>query len=394
MINSTFKNAKILIVDDNLSNIELLEGILEQTGYTNVKSTTDPRQVIDLYHSFDPDLILLDLMMPYLSGFEVMDLLKQCIPSNAYLPILVLTSDISFETKKRALSNGAKDFLSKPFDLNEVCIRIKNLLETRHLHQLLEEQNEKLAQKVEERTADLEKAFDKIVIINKELKMLDQAKLDFLRIISHEIRTPLNGIKGFTEILKKRIESPQLLEYLDYLEKSAIRLEKFSYQALLITELCSDIYRIDTEELSILDLVEDAKNRILKKIASKNITIQIQNPEAVKSVFGDRRLIQISFDSLLDNAVKYSPVNDEIIIKVTVTENSTIFEFTDNGLGFSEVALDHLFMLFGVGDKHYDQNTGLNLALIKLIMNAHKGEIKVKNNKPKGATVQLIFKNK
>ena len=185
MINSTFKNAKILIVDDNLSNIELLEGILEQTGYTNVKSTTDPRQVIDLYHSFDPDLILLDLMMPYLSGFEVMDLLKQCIPSIAYLPILVLTSDITFETKKRALSNGAKDFLSKPFDLNEVCIRIKNLLETRHLHQLLEEQNEKLAQKVEERTADLEKAFDKIVIINKELKMLDQAKLDFLRIISH-----------------------------------------------------------------------------------------------------------------------------------------------------------------------------------------------------------------
>jgi len=394
MINSTFKNAKILIVDDNNSNIELLESILEETGYTNIKSTKDPRQVIELYKTFNPDLILLDLMMPYLSGYDVMDLLKMIIPAHAYLPILVLTSDITFETKKRALSSGAKDFLSKPFDLNEVCIRIKNLLETRYLHQLLEEQNLTLTQKVEERTADLEKAFEKIMIINEELKILDQAKLDFLRLISHELRTPLNGIKGFTGILKKRIESPQLLEYLDYLETSILRLEKFSYQALLITELRTHIYKITHEEVSISEIFENAINQLPAKLKSKKVDIRLQSEKTTDSIYGERKLVQICFECLLDNSVKYSLDNEVVIVNIVSKENQVICEFIDNGLGFSLLALDNLFSLFGVGDKHFDQNTGLNLALIKLIMDAHKGEIKVINNQPKGATVQLIFNNR
>ena len=392
-MNSTFKNAKILIVDDNVSNIELLEGILEETGYTNLKSTTDSRQVIDLYKVFNPDLILLDLMMPYMNGYEVMEKLSSIVPPNTYLPILVLTSDISFLTKKRALSSGAKDFLCKPFDLNEVCIRIKNLLETRYLHQLLEEQNQTLAQKVEERTAELEKAIEKIKKINDELLSLDQAKLDFLRIISHEIRTPLNGIKGFTGILKKQIDSPQLLEYLDYLEISAIRLEEFSYQALLITELRTKIYKIELEEIPVSELYENAKIRLPQKLKSRSITINLQKDNAIESICGDSKLLHICFTALLNNSVKYSPVNEEIIVKVYSKGKSTICEFIDFGLGFSPVALDHLYSLFGVGDKHYDQNTGLNLALIKLIMEVHKAEINVINNQPNGTTVQLTFSN-
>lgn len=392
-MNETFKNAKILIVDDNVSNIELLESLLEETGYNNLKSTSDSRQVIDLYKSFNPDLILLDLMMPHLSGFDVMELLRLLVPAQTYLPILVLTSDITFETKKRALSSGAKDFLSKPFDLNEVSIRIKNLLETRYLHQLLEEQNLNLVQKVEERTANLEKAFEKIIIINEELKMLDQAKLDFIRLISHEIKTPLNGIKGFTGILKKRIESPQLLEYLEYLEISADRLEKFSNQALLITELRTKIYKTTLQENSIINLVEDVKKQLEKKLEAKSIIIQLKNEDLVQSIYADTNLIQICFECLLDNAVKYSPNNESVLVKIYLSENSTICEFIDKGLGFSELALNNLFSVFGLGDKHIDQNTGLNLALIKLIMDAHNGKIEVMNNQPQGAIVQLKFNN-
>ncbi|MEI8085089.1 MAG: response regulator [Paludibacter sp.] len=392
-MNSTFKNAKILIVDDNVSNIELLEGILEETGYTNLKSTTDSRQVIDLYKVFNPDLILLDLMMPYMNGYEVMEKLSSIVPPNTYLPILVLTSDISFHTKKRALSSGAKDFLCKPFDLNEVCIRIKNLLETRYLHQLLEEQNQTLAQKVEERTADLEKAYEKIVMINDELKSLDRAKLDFLRLISHEIRTPLNGIKGFTGILKKQIDSPKLLEYLDYLEISANRLEYFSYQALLIMELRTQIYKINPEEVLISELLENAKKRLPQKLKSKNVDILLQIENSTNTIYGDNKLVGICFECLIDNAVKYSSDNATVLVKVFSKNKQTVCEFIDDGLGFSLLALDNLFSLFAIGDKHYDQNTGLNLALIKLIMDAHKAEINVINNQTKGATVQLIFNN-
>lgn len=152
MINKYLKNAKILIVDDIQSNIDVLKGILELTGYTNIESTTDPRKVLGLVKTFEPDLILLDLMMPFLSGFDVMDLIKAELQNSLnpfkYLPILVLTADVSKEFKLKALAAGAKDFLSKPYDLIEVRFRIRNLLETQYLFQLLKEKNQTLEEKV------------------------------------------------------------------------------------------------------------------------------------------------------------------------------------------------------------------------------------------------------
>ncbi len=392
-MNPSFKNANILIVDDSISNIALLESLLEQAGYTNVKSTIDSREVVDLYESFQPDLILLDLMMPYLSGYEVMNQLKKLIPAKNYLPILVLTAEISNETKQRALSSGAKDFLSKPFDLNEVLLRIKNLLETRYLYELLENQNKNLALKVKERTRELEKSNRQLLAANQELEVLDKAKLEFLNMISHEIRTPLNGIKGFTNILKRRIDSPELLEYLQYLETSADRLEKFSTQALLITELRTQVYKIQLEEIPIFLLLDASKKQLRAEIERKNIQVEIQKDVDLSLLKVDLRLIQICFECLIDNAVKYSPVNGIVVMNAYTDEKKiTIIEIIDQGVGFSTVALKNIFRFFGLGDKHIDQNTGLNLALVKLIMDAHRGDIKVTNNKPSGAIVKLSFK--
>jgi class 3 adenylate cyclase/ActR/RegA family two-component response regulator len=149
------RNATILIVDDQEANIELLEGILAD-DYTNVKSTSDPRRALPLFNALAPDLILLDLHMPHLDGFAVMEQLQACIPPGAYVPILVLTADVSPDVKQRALSEGAKDFLSKPFDPDEVLARIKNLLETRLLHLQLENRNRILAQAMHELDAERE----------------------------------------------------------------------------------------------------------------------------------------------------------------------------------------------------------------------------------------------
>ena len=148
MLDSNLKNAKILIVDDHQPNIELLEGYLQMQGFKNIQSTTDPIKTVDLYKSFQPDLILLDLMMPRLSGYEVLELLKPLIPPDTYWPVLVLTADISPNAKQRALASGARDFLAKPFDFIEVFLRIRNLLETRYLYQQLEQKNQILEEKV------------------------------------------------------------------------------------------------------------------------------------------------------------------------------------------------------------------------------------------------------
>ena len=151
-------DARILIVDDQEANVILLQQILGRAGYRNLACTRDPREVLGLWEVSPPDLLLLDLHMPHLDGFAVLEQLKSHIAANGYVPVLVLTADILPEAKKKALTMGAKDFLSKPFDVTEVLLRIRNLLETRFLYRELQEHNRTLEQKVLERTHDLEEA--------------------------------------------------------------------------------------------------------------------------------------------------------------------------------------------------------------------------------------------
>jgi putative two-component system response regulator len=148
-------NARILIVDDEQAYVDLLHRFLQSIGFRNVKTTTNPFDVAQLVIDFDPDLILLDLRMRGMDGIAVMQQLEP-YTSRFYLPILVLTGDITEEAKRASLSSGARDFLNKPFDLTEVRLRIENLLETRFLHLELQEQNALLERRVRERTHELE----------------------------------------------------------------------------------------------------------------------------------------------------------------------------------------------------------------------------------------------
>ncbi len=149
------KGSRILAVDDSDANLLVLESILEDIGYTNVVTLSDPSQAVEMCRVFDPDLLLLDLHMPGVSGLDVMAAVRE-LTSNTYLPILMLTADISSEAKVRALSTGANDFLTKPFDRMEVELRIRNLLHTRRLHLQLRDQNAELEERVAERTQQLE----------------------------------------------------------------------------------------------------------------------------------------------------------------------------------------------------------------------------------------------
>jgi putative two-component system response regulator len=148
---------RLLIVDDQPANVRLLERILRSNGYSEVLTTTDSPEVPEIYRTHRPDLILLDLHMPEMDGFEVLERLQVMTAEEAYLPIVVLTADIATEARRRALAAGAKDFLIKPFDAAEVVLRINNLLETRLLHQRLSDRNRDLEIRVSERTQQLER---------------------------------------------------------------------------------------------------------------------------------------------------------------------------------------------------------------------------------------------
>lgn len=157
-IEGVAQNPSLLVIDDQPENIRLLVRILSQAGYLNITTATDPSRVSELHALCKPDIVLLDLHMPAYDGFAVLEKLAPFTHGVERLPVVMITGDDSSEVKRRALSLGAKDFISKPFDQAEVVLRIQNLLETRFLHQELRRQNSDLEKKVTERTRELEES--------------------------------------------------------------------------------------------------------------------------------------------------------------------------------------------------------------------------------------------
>ncbi len=151
-----FGAARVLVVDDDEANIRVLQHVLRQAGYTEVRVTTYSPSVAALYLEFQPDLILLDLHMPHLDGLGVMAAVAPLVPAGTYLPILMLTADVTAEAKRAALASGATDFVTKPIDVAEVVARIRNLLHARYLNQNLEAE-------VRARTAEVESARMEVV---------------------------------------------------------------------------------------------------------------------------------------------------------------------------------------------------------------------------------------
>ena len=150
-LNGDLKKASILVVDDEPANVMLLEKILETKGFSNVFSTQDPTKVLSLFQQLNSDLILLDLNMPVLDGYGVMDKLNE-LTNNKPPPILVLTAQDMQSYRQRALDNGARDYVTKPFDASELISRVRNLLEVQMAHKYMSHQNEILERKVQERT--------------------------------------------------------------------------------------------------------------------------------------------------------------------------------------------------------------------------------------------------
>jgi putative two-component system response regulator len=146
------ETARILIVDDNSENLFLLSELLKFAGYRNVLAETDSTEVLERIEKWHPDLVILDLHMPKLTGFDILALIHESQPARTFMPVLVCTADWTGEAKKKALDLGAWDFLTKPFDATELLLRVRNFLRSREMHVRVERQNKDLASVVQRRT--------------------------------------------------------------------------------------------------------------------------------------------------------------------------------------------------------------------------------------------------
>jgi signal transduction histidine kinase len=190
--------ARVLVVDDHETNLRLLERTLRPLG-VEVALLADPRRVANTFIEFAPDIVLVDLHMPHLDGFEILSLIRGFSSSDRFLPVVMLTADITPEAKRRALGLGVTDFLTKPVDVIEVELRVRNLLRTRVLHQRLQQRGYELEVAVGERTRQLEQA-------NHRMAELMRSKDEFVASVSHELRTPLSVVVGLAAELR---DNPQ-----------------------------------------------------------------------------------------------------------------------------------------------------------------------------------------
>lgn len=157
-VGAAHPSARLLIVDDEASNATLLEKVLARAGYCHLRSILDARSALPEVATFGPDIVLLDLHMPHIDGYEVLARIRAQTPADEFLPVIVLTADATDDAKRRALAAGANDFLTKPFDIAEVILRVSNLLATRSLHDEVRRHNAELEQRVRDRTRELDDA--------------------------------------------------------------------------------------------------------------------------------------------------------------------------------------------------------------------------------------------
>ena len=384
----------ILIIDDSPDSVALLEKILRSEGYETIHFTNDPGQAITQFEQLQPDLVLLDLIMPEIDGFEVLDRLKTAFPLLTYLPVIVLTGEMSAEARQRALSLGAKDFITKPFERVELTLRIHNILLTNILMKQLASQNDWLENEIKNRTKVIENQNKKLSETLRKLESSDQLKTYLMQNISHELRTPLNGILGFIDLLADEKALPEERKmYAAMVRSSAARLNTTVTNYMDAAFLASKNVTPDKGEFYLSHLLREEirhQEEQKKKGYTKVSLGPLEGMKEVK-VFSDARLIRKAFAAILDNAIKFGN-SKPVQVSYYTDDQELAIEVVDQGIGIKAQDQEKVFDLFlqldNANTRSYD-GSGLGLSVVHGIVNLLGGAVKIISDEGKGTTVLL-----
>lgn len=382
-------DAVILAVDDEPANLDLLEQILRRDGYQTIHRIGDPRTVIEEFEQRRPDVVLLDLNMPYVSGLEILEDLRRRT-GDTYLPIVILTADATPETRRRALAEGATDYLVKPLDPVEVRLRVRNLLHARRLYLEVNRERDTLEQRVAERTRELEAA-------NAAVIAADRTKSQFVAMASHEMRTPLTIVKGFTEVMLHRsdqVDEQRRIQHLEAVLRNADRLERLVDDLLLAAQLDAD----PTDGVQPFDLdpqLIDLGTTITGVAMSSGFDPShlVLDCERGRAVSADPVIVERIVGNLVSNAMKYGAPP----IEISCSSGATRFSITvrDHGAGVPTDFAHRLFDQFSqasVGDRRTAQGTGLGLWIVRQLAELHGGDVSYEPAVPNGASFHVVLR--
>jgi len=358
----------ILLVDDNYTNIELLKNILEKDDY-EIAFAPNGEQALDLATKLNPNLILLDIMMPGIDGFEICQRLKENEMTRG-IPVIFISAKSKHEDIVKGFEIGGTDYITKPFNISEVLARVRTHLQIQNL----------MAQK--------EKSEEKAKAYAQELKRSNQDFEDFAHLASHDLQEPLRKILSFGNRLIQQSSglSEKNKDYVERMQRASVRMMNFIDGLLEYSKITTiprpykitDLGKVIQHVLEDLDL----------QIKNNNATIQVGTLPTIEL---DPIQISMLLQNLVSNAIKYHRQDVAPIVNLTSSydkkEQIWTIEVSDNGIGIEEKNFARIFKQFQRlhGRSAYEGN-GLGLAICKKIVDRHGGTLKVNSVLGKGST--------
>lgn len=373
------KNPLVLIVDDIPKNLQILSNILNTEGY-QISFASNGLQALSVCEATKPDLILLDIMMPEMDGFEVCQRLKSN-DTTKYIPIIFITGKAEMDDIVHGFKLGAVDYVTKPFNAIELISRVRNHIELKLSRDVIVQYNHQLKS-----TQD-------------ELKQTIASKDKFFSIIAHDLRGPFSGFLGLSELLADEYEmlaKEEISQIATSMNKAAKRL--FNFLENLLDWSRAQMGRMDYNpfvfELS--DLVDRYIGLLQTTAAEKNIKLINEVPDQT-SVFADNNMLGTILRNLLSNAIKFTNNGGEVRVGIEgETEGLYKVSVTDNGIGMTQEALEKIFRIdtkFTTPGTNNETGTGLGLVLCKELVDMHGGKIEVFSEKKVGTKFVFTIPN-
>jgi two-component system, sensor histidine kinase and response regulator len=362
----------VLVVDDTPNNLVLLMSLLEKRGYT-VRPAVNGMLALTSARSTPPDLILLDIMMPEMDGYEVCRQLK-ADPTTRNVPVIFLSALDETLDKVKAFEVGGVDYITKPFHTEEVIARVETQLELYRQRLEIEALREKERVHFEE---------------------MSQLKDQFVQMVSHDLKNPLSVIITYLSLLRRTsaINDEKAIEYLGVVEQSARQMNE------LITNLL-DLAKIESgnpltlEDVPLDKLILQGIDEAAFSAQEKGVKLVYTPAESDLTLQLDSQLMTQVISNLLSNAVKYTPSGGRVEARLQQTQDETIVVIKDDGLGIPADDLPYLFDRFYRvnSDKHLEaKGTGLGLSIVRAIVEAHNGRVWVESQFGVGTTFYVAL---